>query len=93
MTKPGDGRFASRKAVLSEQLSDGAVGSALRPQFRDDFLGGEQVLELLVSGQTLMRTRLREALGVKNERLGAVLDALERAGRIRRTPAGWQRID
>jgi hypothetical protein len=53
----------------------------------------EQVLELLLSGQTLTRTRLREALGVKNERLGAVLDALERAGRIRRTPAGWQRID
>ena len=53
----------------------------------------EQVLELLLSGQTLTRTRLREALGVKNERLGAVLDALEHAGRIRRTPAGWQRID
>jgi hypothetical protein len=53
----------------------------------------EQVLELLLSGQTLTRTKLREALGVKNERLGAVLDALEHAGRIRRTPTGWQRLD
>lgn len=53
----------------------------------------EQVLELLLSAQTLTRTRLREALGLKNQRLGAVLDALEHAGRIRRTPAGWQRID
>ena len=53
----------------------------------------EQVLELLVPGQTLTRTKLREALGVKNERLGAILDALERAGRIRRTPGGWQRVD
>jgi hypothetical protein len=32
-------------------------------------------------------------LGVKNERLGATLETLERAGRIRRTPGGWQRID
>jgi hypothetical protein len=53
----------------------------------------EQVLELLVPGQRLTRTKLRETLGVKNERLGAVLDALERAGRIRRTPGGWQRVD
>lgn len=53
----------------------------------------EQVLELLAPGQTLTRTKLREALGVKNERLGAVLDALERAGRIHRHPGGWQRVD
>jgi hypothetical protein len=53
----------------------------------------EQVLELLLSGETLTRTKLRDALGVKNERLGATLEALERAGRIRRTPVGWQRID
>ena len=46
-----------------------------------------------VRRRLLTRTRLREALGVKNERLGAVLESLEHAGRIRRTPAGWQRID
>jgi len=53
----------------------------------------EQVLELLAPGEVLTRTKLREALGVKNQRLGPVLDSLERAGRIRRTPAGWQRSD
>ena len=53
----------------------------------------QQVLGLLAPGQVLTRTKLREALGVKNERLGAVLESLERAGRIRRTPAGWQRSD
>ena len=53
----------------------------------------EQVLERLAPGAVLTRTKLREALGVKNQRLGPVLDSLERAGRIRRTPAGWQRSD
>lgn len=53
----------------------------------------QQVLELLAPGEVLTRTKLREALGVKNERLGQVLESLERAGRIRRTPAGWQRSD
>ena len=53
----------------------------------------ERVLELLAGGQTLSRTRLRDALAVKNERLGAVLEALERAGRLGRTAAGWQRTD
>ena len=53
----------------------------------------QQVLELLAPGKVLTRTKLREALGVKNERLGEVLASLERAGRIRRTPDGWQRSD
>jgi len=53
----------------------------------------EQVLTLLAPDAVLTRTKLRETLSVKNERLGEALEALERAGRIRRTPAGWQRID
>jgi hypothetical protein len=51
----------------------------------------EQVLDLLVPGGTLTRAKLRQALGVKNERLGEALESLERAGQLRRTPAGWQR--
>jgi hypothetical protein len=51
----------------------------------------DQVLELLVPGVALTRAKLREALGVKNERLGQALEALERAGRLNRTAAGWQR--
>jgi hypothetical protein len=53
----------------------------------------EQVLALLAKGTVLTRTKLRDTLSVKNERLGEALESLDRAGRIRRTPAGWQRID
>jgi len=51
----------------------------------------ERVLELLSSGQTVTRAKLRDSLGVKNERLGAVLEALERAGRLCRSSTGWRR--
>ena len=51
----------------------------------------QRVLELLSQGAPLTRAKLRESLGVKNQRLGAVLESLERAGRLGRTPAGWQR--
>jgi hypothetical protein len=51
----------------------------------------ERLLALLAGGQVLTRTSLRESLGVKNERLGEVLESLERAGQIRHTPKGWQR--
>ena len=53
----------------------------------------EQVLALLTEGVVLTRARLRELLGVKNERLGQTLEALERGGQLRHTPAGWQRAD
>jgi hypothetical protein len=51
----------------------------------------DQVLDLLPPGVVLTRAKLREALGVKNERLGEALESLEKAGRLRRTAAGWQR--
>jgi hypothetical protein len=51
----------------------------------------ERVLDLLGQGATVTRAKLRDSLGVKNERLGEALEALERAGRLCRTPAGWQR--
>ena len=50
----------------------------------------EQVLDLLAQGDVLTRTRLRDALAVNNERLGKALESLERAGRVGRTPHGWQ---
>jgi RecA-family ATPase len=53
----------------------------------------EQVLDLLAQGVVLTRAKLRDSLGVKNERLGAALESLERAGRLCRTPGGWQRLD
>jgi RecA-family ATPase len=51
----------------------------------------ERVLDLLGWGATMTRVKLRDSLGVKNERLGEALESLERAGRLCRTSAGWQR--
>src|ERR1700678_2661907 len=53
----------------------------------------ERVLDLLSGGVTVTRAKLRDSLGVKNERLGEALEVLERAGRLGRTPAGWQLRD
>jgi hypothetical protein len=53
----------------------------------------EQVLSLLADGGVLTRAKLRDTLAVKNERLGQALESLERAGRLRRTQGGWQRLD
>ena len=67
--------------VVVEQHGDGRQGLQ------------EQVLALLGRGGPLTRGKLRDVLAVKNERLGEALESLERAGRVRRTPAGWQRLD
>jgi hypothetical protein len=53
----------------------------------------EQVLAVLDPDAGQTRAKLRDALSVKNERLGEALQSLEQAGRVRRTPTGWQRID
>jgi hypothetical protein len=53
----------------------------------------EQVLDVLTPGAVLTRAKLRDSLGVKNERLGEALESLERAGRLCRTPAGWRRVN
>ena len=53
----------------------------------------DRVLDLLTGGAVLTRAKLRDSLGVKNERLGEALESLERAGRLCRTPAGWQRLE
>jgi RecA-family ATPase len=53
----------------------------------------EQVLDLLAQGAVFTRAKLRDSLGVKNERLGEALESLERAGRLCRTPAGWKRLE
>ncbi len=52
----------------------------------------ERVLALLSEGRVLTRASLRDSLAVKNERLGTVLESLERAGKVGRTPTGWKRL-
>jgi hypothetical protein len=53
----------------------------------------KQLLDLLDGTSVLTRAKLRESLSVRNERLGEALESLQQAGRIRRTPTGWQRAD
>lgn len=53
----------------------------------------EQILDLLGGGVVLTRAKLRTALSVQNERLGAALQSLERAGRLCRSGTGWRRVD
>ena len=52
----------------------------------------QQVLAHLVPGKELTRAKLRDLLSVQNQRLGEALETLERVGKIRRSPAGWQRV-
>jgi hypothetical protein len=53
----------------------------------------EQVLDLLAPGRGAHAREAARFAGVKNERLGGVLEALERAGELCRTPLGWQRLN
>jgi hypothetical protein len=53
----------------------------------------KRVLDLLAENGVLTRVKLREVLSVKNERLGEALESLQQAGRISRTPTGWQRTN
>jgi hypothetical protein len=52
----------------------------------------QQVLACLAAREALTRAKLRDVLSVQNQRLGEALETLERAGKIRRSAAGWQRI-
>jgi hypothetical protein len=74
--------------VIAE-LQDGSTPRTIEGQPRRL---EDRVLELLGQGATLPRAKLRDSLGVKNEHLGAALESLERAGRLGRTPCGWQRL-
>lgn len=49
----------------------------------------DQLVALLSEGNVLTRAALRDALAVKNERLGQVLLRLEEEGRVHRGPQGW----
>ena len=51
------------------------------------------MLALLVQGVVLTRASLRDSLAVRTSALAMRLESLERAGRLCRTPAGWQRRD
>ncbi len=56
------------------------------PEVTDDL---EQAVVAVLSEGPLSRTRLRQRVRVRNERLGEALVRLEGAGRVCRTDAGW----
>jgi hypothetical protein len=64
------------------------VGAHVQRQ-RDELDLANRVIETLEHEPALSRTKLRERLRVKNERLGEMLTELERDGRLERGPAGW----
>jgi energy-coupling factor transporter ATP-binding protein EcfA2 len=50
------------------------------------------LLDPLVRLHGIDENNAGDCLAVQNERLGAALESLEQAGRLCRTPAGWQRV-
>jgi hypothetical protein len=87
---------AASPAVTLELVATDAATTHLEviAESSGDRQGGlqEQVLACLVPGEALTRAKLRAVLSVQNQRLGEVLETLERAGKIRRSPVGWQRV-
>ena len=75
--------------VATDKTTHLAVSGDVGVEKRRDIQ--KRVLDLLGENAVLTRAKLRELLSVKNERLGDALEALQLAGRIRRTPTGWQR--
>jgi RecA-family ATPase len=51
------------------------------------------LLDPLVRLHGIDENNAGDCLAVQNERLGAALESLEQAGRLCRTPAGWQRVN
>jgi RecA-family ATPase len=77
--------LVSTDAQTTHLAVTGDVGGQKRSDLQ------KRVLDLLGENRVLTRAKLRETLSVKNERLGNALESLQQAGRISRTPTGWQR--
>ena len=65
MTEHGDGCLAGREAMLREQFGNRAIRRALLPEFGDDFLGRDQVLEFLRTARCKLRDRLPDTGWIK----------------------------
>jgi AAA domain len=81
---------------LALKLVSRADGSATRLEIAAEHTpGGPPSLESLAArelaeaGAVLTRAQLRARLRVNNQRLGCVLETLQRAGRVTKTPQGW----
>lgn len=93
-------RFERSPEPLNLKLASEMDGSSPRlalhpegpvPTERQQIRLADGVLkELLAAAQPLTRTALRDRLQVNNSRLGDALNELAEAGRIVRSPAGWE---
>ena len=81
---------ANDQTILSASSFVGSIGVNTHAGYA---WGSYNNLALMVDDlKYLGVTTLRDSLAVKNERLGEVLESLERAGQIGRTSAGWHRL-
>ncbi len=91
---------AHRRSIRREEAADWHLPEESSALLADRLIARESSPSQRILREEL-RLRMQAALDrlgprdreVKNERLGAVLESLERAGRLCRTPAGWQRRD
>lgn len=65
MAERGDGRLAGRQAMLGQKFRNGAIRCPLLPEFGDDFLRREQILELFWSARRKFRDRLSNCGWIK----------------------------
>jgi hypothetical protein len=65
VTKYGDSRLAGGQAVLGEQLGNSAIRGVLMPEFDNDVLGRDQVLELLWAARRKLRDCLANTQWIK----------------------------
>jgi hypothetical protein len=68
------------------------TGTAHSEKERRDRELREAVVAALTESPVLSRVRLRETLGVKNERLGRILNELNSEGTVERTTQGWRKV-
>jgi hypothetical protein len=75
---PASSRVHLERAATSAETIHLGVVAQLRAERRRS--PEEQALDLLARGAVLTRAKLRDCVSVQNERLGVVLEPLERAG-------------
>lgn len=82
----------SLSLLTTEDGTARLTAADLPPETECDFardLDAAVIEELRRTGRPLTRNALREQLGIRNERLGRSLAALERKGHLQRTDDGW----
>jgi hypothetical protein len=84
-------RFSVVGALLSAPHGRGELATTLHELAAKTWTHPITGHEVRFAFATIERWYYRARRAVKNERIGVVLEALEQAGQVRRTAAGWQR--